>query len=43
MHIGYLADHPEFISVPAAAVFEYWHTVLRDETLDSRINPGRTN
>lgn len=38
MHISYLADHPEFISVLAPAVFEYWHTVLRDETLDSRIS-----
>lgn len=38
MHISFLADHPEFVSILAPAIFEHWRAILRDETLDSRIS-----
>lgn len=37
MQISYLADHPEFISVLAPAIVEYWHFVMPEETIESRV------
>ena len=43
MHISYLVDHPEFISVLAPAMVAQWRDVLPDDTLEARTTQLRSH